>query len=914
MRQHLFSFGVYKKESFGIDNLKKMKNKFLFVIFSLIFLGFVMELRAQVFLVPSSGSQRVIACGGTVYDHAGTGNYVNSCNGYLIIQAPQPGMPLTLSGTFDTESISYDWIKIYDGNGLVGTLLGTFGGHNGTLNVTSNTGFITIQFRSDGSSVYSGFELTLSSSADPCLCGGGPANITLANSTSNSAEITWTAEPGFNYIIEYGPEGFTPGQGISQPANNGSFTATNLIVGTTYDFRVYVDCDNDGQPSASDPSNYISVCTGTRNNCIDYANLTGPNVLCQTGTYANPYQANGVVSGRHTVMSDPTAFDPKTNNQLQIVPDCYQNSVRLGNNLTGAEAEAITYSMTVDTNDADILLFKYAAVLEDPSHSSYEQPKFTFQILNQNNQEIDPICGSATFVSGPSLGWQAGVSGVLWKDWTDVGVILSQYHGQTIKLRFTTYDCDQSGHFGYAYFVISCAKKRIQVQSCGNVSNLTYSAPDGFNYRWFLSTNPSQTISTSQTATVSTSVNATLFCDVSFIDNANCSFQLSTEVQLRYPLAEFSFAREHCSHNILFTDESAISQDAVTPDGSGEHCESHFWDFGDGETSTEQNPSHRFAQPGSYTVTYIAGLNNGICTDTITHVVDITQFVPQLTGPTEVCTGDTVMLDGHGGVSYQWSTGQTTSSIQVMPTEDAEYQLIIMDADGCPDTLTHNISIFPTFTTNYADTICQGDNYDGYGFVLNNVSRAGLNTYRQQRYTVNGCDSSIVLSLTVNPLPVISLGKFITVCFEEDGAPYLDAGADYDSYLWSTGATTRTIQAPDSGYYSCTAVQNGCVGSDSVHVRDMCAFRISLPNTITPSEDDGLNDYFHLPSTDRIKTMEIYIYDRWGQLVFQSTDPNFKWDGRVRGKLVANTVFNYRLIIVPDDNLKRVYKGHINVL
>jgi hypothetical protein len=67
-------------------------------------------------------------------------------------------------------------------------------------------------------------------------------------------------------------------------------------------------------------------------------------------------------------------------------------------------------------------------------------------------------------------------------------------------------------------------KKRLDIESCGDVTEITYSAPVGFNYRWYLSTNPSQTISTNRSVSVSTSITATLYCDVSFVDKPYCYF------------------------------------------------------------------------------------------------------------------------------------------------------------------------------------------------------------------------------------------------------------------------------------------------------------------------------------------------------------------------------------------------------
>jgi gliding motility-associated-like protein len=160
----------------------------------------------------------------------------------------------------------------------------------------------------------------------------------------------------------------------------------------------------------------------------------------------------------------------------------------------------------------------------------------------------------------------------------------------------------------------------------------------------------------------------------------------------------------------------------------------------------------------------------------------------------------------------------------------------------------------------------------------------------------------------------VELGNDITICFEDAGGPYLDAGRNYDTYLWSTGQSSRVIQASDTGRYSVLVSLRGCEATDTITIHNLCPFIIYLPNAITSYYADGNNDYFYLPTTEKIKEMIISIYDRWGQLVFESTDANFKWNGTVNGTITPNTVINYRLFIISSDGKRHIFKGHITVL
>ena len=84
--------------------------------------------------------------------------------------------------------------------------------------------------------------------------------------------------------------------------------------------------------------------------CIDFTNLNSANVTAYYGTYTNPTEHTGVVNygstsinSRHTVNTNPNQFDPRTNNQLRVIPQGYSASVRLGNWDIHGEAERIEY-------------------------------------------------------------------------------------------------------------------------------------------------------------------------------------------------------------------------------------------------------------------------------------------------------------------------------------------------------------------------------------------------------------------------------------------------------------------------------------------------------------------------------------------------------------------------------------------
>jgi hypothetical protein len=303
-----------------------------------------------------------------------------------------------------------------------------------------------------------------------------------------------------------------------------------------------------------------------------------------SGTFENPYAHEGAIDfgststdSRHTVCYDTNERDPRTGGLLRTVPEGSVASVRLGNWNTDAlrpQAEGITYSLFVDTLSFDLLIMRYAAVLQDPMHAAADQPRFRLELLDSNFVPINPECTSADFIADRSLGWNEAADNVLWKDWTTYGVDLTAYADQQVYVRLTTYDCNEGSHYGYAYFTLECMRRNIVTDNCGNIDSNTFTAPAGFNYRWYTATAPAVTLSNEQTFAAA-AVETTYYCDVSSTENASCMFTISAFAGARFPLAiiDTVVSISNCSFTVRFDNMSTISNDGVTPLGTGEPCE-----------------------------------------------------------------------------------------------------------------------------------------------------------------------------------------------------------------------------------------------------------------------------------------------------------------------------------------------------
>ena len=450
----------------------------------------------------------------------------------------------------------------------------------------------------------------------------------------------------------------------------------------------------------------------------------------------------------------------------------------------------------------------------------------------------------------------------------------------------------------------------------------TYTAPAGFNYAWFYENTPNNILSHDQSITIAPNgQNEILCCHVSFTENAACGFDLRTAITSRYPIARFEPEREGCTWNFAMNNSSCISADGVTPIEPYEPCETAFWDFGDGSTSNEYSPTHEFPGPGNYTITLVIGIANDECQDTIRYTVDLLGNYPSITSSIAdftICEGEGITLHANGGSSYVWHENGaeigTNTSIYLTPATTTTYSLTSIAADGCEVEIEQEVTVKPTSSSTLTDSVCQGDRYNLHGFNLPPQMADGTFNYTLVVPNQYGCDSTVTLTLIVKPLPNTSLGRTFNHCFEDYGDAILQVPTSNCNYQWSTGATTQGISVSEGGTYTVTATINGCTNTGEITINDVCPFNIYLPNCITPTDNDGINDVFKLPSIKDIAIFDITIFDRWGRVVFHSEDPHFEWDGGVNGKILSGRVYNYRIELKTTGAEKRIISGSLTVL
>ena len=516
-------------------------------------------------------------------------------------------------------------------------------------------------------------------------------------------------------------------------------------------------------------------------NCIDFTNFNSSGCVRTTGTFSNPYQMTLSVnnsSNRHVVMTNPNEKDINTGSILRTIPIGESASVRLGNSSTGAQAESISYNYQVDTSEADLLFLKYAAVLQDPNHSIARQPRLTLEILNQSGMHINGSCTFADFRANANLGWNRhGMN--LWKDWTIVGVDLSQYHGQTIKVRLTTYDCAESGHYGYAYFTLSCGKKKIEILNpCTTSTTVTFSAPAGFNYQWYNEAN--SMISTNRTVTVDAD-DSEYRCVCSFVGNSSCGFEISASSLALGNNDTIALNQSICrGETTLFGFEADTSGVYVQNLQSMYGCDSTVVldltvhptyndtitaEICDNEVYTQYNFNTSEAGYHTQNLQTINGCDSIVVLNLIVH-------------PTYNDTITAEICDNEVYTQYNFNTSEAGYHTQNLQT-----------INGCDSIVVLNLTIHPTFSDTTIAEICSNDRYTRGGFDENTTG-----VFYRNLQTINGCDSIFVLDLTANPVYLDTI--FAEIC---EGETYENFGFEasnngiYRQYLETVKGCDSTV-------------------------------------------------------------------------------------------------------------------------
>lgn len=217
--------------------------------------------------------------------------------------------------------------------------------------------------------------------------------------------------------------------------------------------------------------------------------------------------------------------------------------------------------------------------------------------------------------------------------------------------------------------------------------------------------------------------------------------------------------------------------------------------------------------------------------------------------------------------------------------------------DSKPLNIVNNVSLNPLFTW-YKD----GVNLNANNSPQLSVSESGLYSVTASLGT---CSDTAQAVVKMNPLPAGALPDRIKHCFETGKDLELNAGAG-KSYIWNpSGETTQKIIVTVPGTYFVEITNEfNCKGIDKVEVDAVCPPRLFISNSFSPNAD-AVNDLYDVFGA-HIGKFRMLIFNRWGEVIFESNDRYVFWDGIYKGEPMVEGVYPWTIVYEGDSE---EYKG-----
>jgi gliding motility-associated-like protein len=337
--------------------------------------------------------------------------------------------------------------------------------------------------------------------------------------------------------------------------------------------------------------------------------------------------------------------------------------------------------------------------------------------------------------------------------------------------------------------------------------------------------------------------------------------------------------------------QSIIQNCAITQVGFSDTARAFYgvkswsWDFGDGGTSSDQNPVHGYTATNSWKVRQIVIGNSG-CRDTANNPIPLAvRDIPQIKTNKDsiACVGVTVpyiasvfAMDAIKSTVWNFSNGSGASTLSApkIYTFPGTYMAIFVatTVNDCSDTARLPITVYPA------------------------------------------------LSIDLGPDKVLATGTLLPLNSTVTNGPVAiwDWKPTTDLTCSSCDLPTATIKN-NITYIVKATTAHGCTATDSISIKVFCeGAQVYVPNIFTP-DGDGINDIFMVRAKG-IRTVKSFrIFNRWGEVVFERTNfaPNEKtngWDGRIKGKMATPDVYVYTYEVVCENDVSYSSKGNVTLI
>ncbi|MCH8902514.1 MAG: gliding motility-associated C-terminal domain-containing protein, partial [Bacteroidetes bacterium] len=342
---------------------------------------------------------------------------------------------------------------------------------------------------------------------------------------------------------------------------------------------------------------------------------------------------------------------------------------------------------------------------------------------------------------------------------------------------------------------------------------------------------------------------------------------------------------------------------------------------------------------GNYTyyVTETAGTCEGQADSVFITINALPTAIIIPANPPPLCNGDTITLTASGGSSYLWNTSDVTPPITVTPSATTTYTVTVSNGT-CSDVASVIVTVIlpPVAGISGITTICNGQSTvltaSGAGTYLwstgstdTSITVSPLTDTTFYVSITNSCGSSVdSIAITV----VSGVVAEFTADPSEGEAPleveFTDESTGaVDTWLWDfgDGTNTSTKQNPTHTYENegqfdvvliVTNSISGCTDEATISIIVIMNEVVFIPEVFSPN-NDGVNDILFVRGKG-IDWIFFRIYDRWGELVFESNNIDDGWDGKYKGKNQPTGTYTFVLIGVAVNNEKVIEKGNITLI
>ncbi|HLP13925.1 MAG TPA: PKD domain-containing protein [Flavobacteriales bacterium] len=398
--------------------------------------------------------------------------------------------------------------------------------------------------------------------------------------------------------------------------------------------------------------------------------------------------------------------------------------------------------------------------------------------------------------------------------------------------------------------------------------------------------------------------------------------------------------------------------------GNGLPIATTQWYFGDGSTATGTPATHVYNPEGTYAVSLVVTGISG-CKDSVSYPITVHPLPVAAFSNNSVCLNDTVFFNdlstiASGAiVNWTWDFGdgagsnvQETNHVYTAQNDTFPVTLIVESDFGCLDTVTQNAVLHPIVNFDFGTDNANGCAPYQLPFTDNSTAAPstivgwvwnfddGLFSFQQnpihgfvndgQYYvsltvtTSDGCVFTDTLDypVTVYPQPVAGFNADpVTTSIYQPEIQFQDLSMDAVFYEWDFGDFNHSNLANPEHYYTTTGTFNvmqivtnnyGCSDTAIHPIIILEEPTFYAPNAVTP-DGDGLNEVFQ-PMAYGLTDYHLYIFDRWGELLFETTDITQPWDCTYKGQLVKHDVYVWRVILHTITGDAQEHRGHVTVV